>query len=145
ALFFRYHLTGTDQVRIGLTTPKNNRALAVETKLKTNAWDQHVLVWDTAGAGSATEIEFRLGKGATLLIDDVLLYEPADEKKSSRIIALGDSITKGVRPGVKAEETFASLLQESLRKEGRDVEVVNAGVGGATTQGGLAQLDKLLQ
>src|SRR5262249_17089491 len=31
-----------------------------------------------------------------------------------RIVALGDSITRGVRPGVKAEETFVRLLQNAL-------------------------------
>lgn len=50
-----------------------------------------------------------------------------------KIITLGDSITTGVRPGVKPEETFATLLQESLKKEGINAEVVNVGIGGENT------------
>ncbi len=59
-----------------------------------------------------------------------------------RIIALGDSITRGVRPGVKAEETFAALLQAGLRGVNVPAEVVNAGVGGERTDGALQRLAK---
>src|SRR3954451_15772021 len=50
-----------------------------------------------------------------------------------KIVTLGDSITRGVRAGVKAEETFAALLQAGLRKEGVNAEVVNVGLGGERT------------
>jgi lysophospholipase L1-like esterase len=59
-----------------------------------------------------------------------------------RIVVLGDSITKGVRSGVKAEETYAARLADTLRQQGLIVEVFNAGVGGETTSGGLKRLDK---
>src|SRR5207244_4225030 len=59
-----------------------------------------------------------------------------------RIVTLGDSITKGVRPGVKTEETFAALLQVRLRKEGIDCEVTNMGVGSERTDLALARLAK---
>ena len=36
---------------------------------------------------------------------------PVRSASAVKIITLGDSITKGVRPGVKAEETFAHLLK----------------------------------
>src|SRR5205814_1916460 len=65
----------------------------------------------------------------------------ADESKV-KIVALGDSITRGVRTGVKAEETFAALLQADLRKEKVAAEVVNVGVGGERTDGALARLAK---
>lgn len=52
------------------------------------------------------------------------------------VVALGDSITKGVRAGVKSEETFAARLANEL-----GVKVVNVGVGGDRTDGALARLD----
>src|SRR2546425_657453 len=57
-----------------------------------------------------------------------------------RIVALGDSITRGVRPGVKAEETFAFLLQKGLQKERIPAEVINAGIGGERTDQALMRL-----
>ncbi|MFY8056278.1 MAG: SGNH/GDSL hydrolase family protein, partial [Planctomycetaceae bacterium] len=51
----------------------------------------------------------------------------------TRIIVLGDSITKGVRSGVTAEETFGALLQRDLLAAGRTVEVLNQGIGGERT------------
>ena len=35
-----------------------------------------------------------------------------------RIVTLGDSITKGVRQGVKPEESFAALVQSALIQNG---------------------------
>lgn len=58
-----------------------------------------------------------------------------------RIVTLGDSITRGVRTGVTAEQTFASLLQTELRKTGSEVEVINVGIGGEKTNSALARLD----
>jgi lysophospholipase L1-like esterase len=58
-----------------------------------------------------------------------------------RVIALGDSITKGVRPGVRPEETFASLAERTLKADGLDVEVVNLGIGGERTDQALKRLD----
>ncbi|WP_239988468.1 arylesterase [Paramagnetospirillum kuznetsovii] len=55
-----------------------------------------------------------------------------------RILALGDSLTAGF--GLKAEEAFPARLEAALRAEGRDVRVINAGVSGDTTAGGLARL-----
>ncbi|MGD9646191.1 MAG: GDSL-type esterase/lipase family protein [Pirellulales bacterium] len=67
--------------------------------------------------------------------------EPSTNKPTT-IVALGDSITRGTRPGVTAEQTFAHLLEKKLIDSGRDVRVVNQGVGGETTAGALARLDR---
>ena len=56
-----------------------------------------------------------------------------------RILALGDSLTAGY--GLAAEAAFPARLEQALRAEGRDVRVINAGVSGDTTAGGLARLD----
>lgn len=59
-----------------------------------------------------------------------------------RIVTLGDSITKGVRPGVKPEETFAARLEAALRAGGVNVAVVNVGIGGERTDQALKRLAK---
>jgi lysophospholipase L1-like esterase len=58
-----------------------------------------------------------------------------------RVVALGDSITKGVRAGVRPEETFASLAERALKADGLDAEVVNLGIGGERTDQALERLD----
>jgi acyl-CoA thioesterase-1 len=60
------------------------------------------------------------------------------------VLALGDSITRGARAGVKAEETFAALLAAEAKKADVALKMLNAGVGGERTDGALARLDKLL-
>lgn len=57
-----------------------------------------------------------------------------------KVVTLGDSITRGARPGVKADETFAAGLQSALRKNAIDVEVVNVGIGGERTDQALKRL-----
>lgn len=71
----------------------------------------------------------------------IALPSGADEPKV-RIITLGDSITRGVRTGVKAEETFAALLQARLRDQKIDAEVINVGIGGERTDQALTRLAK---
>jgi acyl-CoA thioesterase-1 len=55
-----------------------------------------------------------------------------------RLLVLGDSLTAGY--GLTAPDNFPNRLQAALRANGRNVEVVNAGVSGDTTAGGLARL-----
>lgn len=57
-----------------------------------------------------------------------------------KVVTLGDSITRGARPGVKADETFAAGLQVALRKNAIDAEVVNVGIGGERTDQALKRL-----
>jgi len=56
-----------------------------------------------------------------------------------RILVLGDSLTAGY--GLPAEEAFPVQLEQALRQTGRTVKVLNGGVSGDTTAGGLARLD----
>ena len=56
-----------------------------------------------------------------------------------RIAILGDSLTAGL--GVATAASYPSLLQQRLDADGLDFEVVNAGVSGDTSAGGLARLD----
>jgi acyl-CoA thioesterase-1 len=66
------------------------------------------------------------------------------EAPPKRIVTLGDSITKASRPGVTEDQTFSSLLQSWLRRDGFTVEVLNRGIGGERTDQALARLDTIL-
>jgi len=60
-----------------------------------------------------------------------------------RIAVLGDSLTAGL--GVARAAAYPSLLQERLDAAKLDFEIVNAGVSGDTSAGGLARLDWALE
>ncbi len=61
------------------------------------------------------------------------------QKNLPKIVALGDSLTAGY--GLSLHESYPALLQEQLKSDGYEYEVVNAGVSGDTTAGGLRRLD----
>lgn len=65
-----------------------------------------------------------------------------DLQDAPRIIVLGDSLTAGL--GLPVEESFPSLLQQRLDERGQRFLVVNAGVSGDTSAGGLRRLDYAL-
>jgi acyl-CoA thioesterase I len=56
-----------------------------------------------------------------------------------RIVILGDSLTAGL--GLPPEQAYPTLLQQRLDKERLNYEIVNAGVSGDTSAGGLARAD----
>ena len=60
-----------------------------------------------------------------------------------RILALGDSLTAGY--GVPDGDAFPTVLEHALKARGLDVSVINAGVSGDTSAGGLARLDWSLE
>jgi acyl-CoA thioesterase-1 len=70
---------------------------------------------------------------------------PAPEAASPRrrIVALGDSLTAGL--GISSSSAYPALLEQRLKEHGMDYEVVNAGISGDTSAGGLERLDWALQ
>jgi acyl-CoA thioesterase-1 len=58
------------------------------------------------------------------------------------VVFLGDSLTAGL--GVAADQAYPALLEKALRADGIPVRVLNAGVSGDTTAGGLRRLPWLL-
>ncbi len=55
-----------------------------------------------------------------------------------RIVVLGDSLAAGFR--LKPADAFPAQLERALRAKGHVVEVINAGVSGDTTAGGLERV-----
>jgi acyl-CoA thioesterase-1 len=64
---------------------------------------------------------------------------PGANDARPRIVVLGDSLTAGL--GLSPEESYPSILQARVDAEGLHYEVVNAGVSGDTSAGGLRRLD----
>ena len=64
----------------------------------------------------------------------------ADERV---IVAFGDSLTAGL--GVPADQAYPAVLAAKLQAEGYPYRIVNAGVSGDTTAGGLRRLDWALR
>lgn len=72
--------------------------------------------------------------------------EPVDTPPVSvrpRVVFLGDSLTAGY--GLDRSESIPSLMQARLDAAGYNYEVINAGVSGDTSAGGLSRLDWSLQ
>ena len=65
------------------------------------------------------------------------------EEERPLVVFLGDSLTAGF--GLGEEEAYPALASAALAAEGRPVRVVNAGVSGDTSAGGLARLDWVLR
>lgn len=67
-----------------------------------------------------------------------MLSASAAAAEDVTIAALGDSLTQGY--GLPVEDGFVPQLEAWLRERGHDVTVVNAGVSGDTTAGGLSRV-----
>ncbi len=59
------------------------------------------------------------------------------------LVAFGDSLTAGA--GVSPDETYPARLQEKLLLSGYRYRVINAGVSGDTTAGGVRRVDWVLK
>ena len=66
------------------------------------------------------------------------VVDAQDKGAPRRIVALGDSLTAGF--GLSGADAFPAVLQRELRAAGRNVEVVNFGISGDTTAGGVARV-----
>jgi acyl-CoA thioesterase-1 len=67
------------------------------------------------------------------------LVASAATERPVKIVAFGDSLTVGY--GLPAADAFPVKLAHALEAKGIKVQIVNAGVSGDTTSGGLARLD----
>src|SRR5574339_1033827 len=59
------------------------------------------------------------------------------------ILFFGDSLTAGY--GLSPEEAFPTLVEKSLIEKGKPCKVVNAGLSGETSAGGLTRIDWVLR
>lgn len=82
--------------------------------------------------------KFLVRFAATLCLAVLALAAPASAEPY-RIVGFGDSLMAGY--GLDAGLSFPEKLEKALKEKGHDVVIVNAGVSGDTTSGGLARLD----
>ncbi|MEO8573978.1 MAG: arylesterase [Pyrinomonadaceae bacterium] len=71
------------------------------------------------------------------------LKTPEVVSKRPKIVAFGDSLTAGF--GLTERESYPYLLQERLNADGYNYEVLNAGVSGDTSLGGVERVDWVLE
>jgi acyl-CoA thioesterase-1 len=69
----------------------------------------------------------------------LIMATPAQADDGLRILAFGDSLTAGY--GLRDGESFPARLQAALADKGIAAQVINGGVSGDTSAGGLARLD----
>lgn len=69
--------------------------------------------------------------------------DPTAPPPKPKVVVLGDSLTAGY--GLLESQSYPAVLQQHLDTEGYEFEVVNAGVSGDTTAGGLRRLDWALE
>ncbi len=68
---------------------------------------------------------------------------PSSLETQPLLLTFGDSITAGL--GVSQEQAWPSLLERRLAEKGSGFRVVNAGISGDTSSGGLARVDWVLK
>lgn len=65
------------------------------------------------------------------------------QAKPKVILFFGDSLTAGY--GLSPDEAFPALVEKELIKNGKSIKVVNAGLSGETSAGGLSRIDWVLR
>jgi acyl-CoA thioesterase-1 len=90
------------------------------------------------GDGAAL-VNTRLRRLAALLALLLGLGLAGPAQAATRILAFGDSLTAGL--GLAPEQAFPARLQAKLAADGVAAQVINAGVSGDTSAGGLSRLD----
>lgn len=77
-----------------------------------------------------------------LLIILVALFFQASTKPKT-ILFYGDSLTAGY--GLSTEEAFPAIVGRKLNEKGKNTKIINAGLSGETTAGGLTRIDWVLK
>jgi len=74
----------------------------------------------------------------------IIVFALSLQSPSKKVILFfGDSLTAGY--GLSTEEAFPALSETNLIKNGKSVKVVNAGLSGETSAGGLSRIDWILR
>jgi len=101
-------------------------------------WAFVVVVSIALTSASCTQNEPAVARASTPSAAPAPASTPAPQRRP-RIVFLGDSLTAGY--GLDIEQSVPSLVQQHLDADGYKFEVVNAGVSGDTSAGGLRRLD----
>lgn len=77
---------------------------------------------------------------ALLFILGLIIFQSPGTKV---ILFYGDSLTAGY--GLPVKDAFPAKVEEGLKQKGKNIKVINAGVSGETSAGGLSRIDWILQ
>ncbi len=81
-----------------------------------------------------------VGKTLTLIVG-MLIWQSTTPLKT--ILFFGDSLTAGY--GLSTEEAFPALVEKKINEKGKRCKVINGGLSGETSAGGLARIDWVLR
>lgn len=79
----------------------------------------------------------------TILLFFSLFFTTVSAQEKDTILFFGDSITAGY--GIDLNQAFPALIQEKIDSLGLPYDVVNAGLSGETSAGGLRRVDWVMQ
>lgn len=95
-----------------------------------------------AGAGGCAFVSG--GQEATpTAITGAAIADPTKRPARPRIVFLGDSLTIGL--GLVESQSYPSLIEKQIEENGYQFDIVNAGISGDTSAGGLRRLDWALE
>lgn len=89
-------------------------------------------------SGGGCQEAFSLGNGISFQT-----VQSPQTLKERTIVAFGDSLTAGF--GVPLHEAYPAVLERAIRQAGYSYRVLNAGVSGETTAGGLTRIHWILK
>lgn len=81
-----------------------------------------------------------VGKLILFIVGATFLFQGTQPKV---ILFFGDSLTAGY--GLSPEEAFPAVVEKSLQKAGAQARIINAGLSGETSAGGLSRIDWVLR
>lgn len=83
------------------------------------------------------------GNSAKKTEEQTITSSPSQSDPEKTILFFGNSLTAGY--GIDPEDAFAGLVQKRLDSLGKAYKVINGGLSGETTAGGLSRLDWFLE
>jgi acyl-CoA thioesterase-1 len=82
-------------------------------------------------------------KSILFAISFAFLMTASIEDNPISVMVFGDSITAGY--GLDQDDAFPAIMQQKAEKEGFNTVIINAGLSGETSAGGLRRIDWVLQ
>ena len=79
----------------------------------------------------------------TKVLTMLLTFLMVQTNQQKTILFFGDSLTAGY--GLTVEQAFPAVIEEELKLKGKNVKVINSGLSGETTAGGLTRIDWVLR
>jgi acyl-CoA thioesterase-1 len=79
----------------------------------------------------------------TFLFFAFALFFQGTSSSPKVILFFGDSLTAGY--GLSIDQAFPNLIEKKLKKDGKTCKVINSGLSGETSAGGLSRIDWVLR